>query len=113
MNEEQIRALDRSIETAHAQLDIGKAIERLHRNPDFKAVILKGYLEQEAIRLVHLRTDPAVQSPAQQADIIRQIDGIAAFKDYLRTRVMLADKAPVAIEEAEELRTELMNEDIQ
>lgn len=113
MNQQEIDALDRDIENANAQLDTGKAIERLHKNPDFKNVILVGYLEKEAIRLVHLRTDPNVQSPQQQADIIRQIDAIAALKDFLRVRLMLADKAPQAIEEAEDLRTALINEDLE
>lgn len=111
--EDLIEQIDAAIRTNHTQLDMGKAIDRLHKNPDFITVILKGYLEQEAIRLVHLRTDPAVQTASQQADILRQIDGVAAFKDFLRTKLMLADKAAGAIEEAEDLREELLREDLE
>lgn len=110
-NQQQfIASLEASIERSEADREFGKAIDRLYRNPDFKTVILKGYLEQEAIRLVHCRTDPNMQKADQQADLIRQIDGVACFKDFLRTKLMLADQAGRSIEEAQEMRTALLEE---
>ncbi|HEY7823552.1 MAG TPA: hypothetical protein VIG24_11980 [Acidimicrobiia bacterium] len=109
---EYLNQLEASIEGHRQTRDIGKAIERLRNNVDFKRVVLSGYLEQEAIRLVQARTDPSMQTDRQQADLIRQMDGIACFRDYLRVQLMLADRADGAIEEAEELRTQLLQEDL-
>ena len=112
MTEAYIDQLGAAIEDSRKVRDFGAAIERLQKSGDFRAVVLKGYLEQEAIRLVQARTDSAMQKPEQQADLMRQIDAIACFKDFLRTRLMLAEHARGAIEEAESLREEVMAEEL-
>lgn len=64
-------------------MELGNALERLFNNRDFKNIVLKGYLEQEAVRLVHLKAAPAMDSPAKQAAVVRDIDAIGAFSGYL------------------------------
>lgn len=84
-NQEQIQRLEADIVSAKKTVEFGDALQRLRSNRDFKTVIQSGYLEQEAIRLVHLKGDPAMQSPEAQAAIVRQIDSIGELSNYFRT----------------------------
>ena len=112
MTESLIDQLDANINSNRQARDLGAAIERLQKSRDFQTVVLSGYLEQEAIRLVQARTDSVMQKPEQQACLLRQIDAIACFKDFLRTKLMLADHAAGAIEEAESMREQILAEEI-
>jgi small-conductance mechanosensitive channel len=79
----EIQQLEHEIQQSKKSVDLGNALERLLNNRDFKNIVLKGYLEQEAVRLVHLKASPAMDSPAKQASIVRDIDAIGAFSVFL------------------------------
>lgn len=113
MTQSYIDQLDAAIEINKQARDVGKAIERLYANADFKRVILEGYLEQEAIRLVHLRADVNAQKPEVQAAILREIDGIAYLDSFLRTSMTLARRADDEITSNEEARAEALAEDLE
>lgn len=106
----EIERLEHSTHRAKQHLELGNALERLLNNRDFKAVIQQGYFEQEAIRLVHLKSDPAVDSPAKQANIIRDIDAIGALSAYLKEIQRQADLAKREIEDNEVMLEELRSE---
>lgn len=89
---------------------MSEALNRLVENRDFKKVIKEGYLSQEAIRLVHLRADPAFQTPERQAAILGQIDAISHLSAYFRTVGLNAAIAEKAIASDEETREELIAE---
>lgn len=104
-----IAELGRSIELNTPASEKAKALARLALNPDFKKIIIDGYLRDEAVRLVHLKADPAMQTPDKQASVIRQVDSIGNLSAYfttIRTEGMMADKS---ISDAETDRIELMN----
>ncbi len=102
MSESVVRDIERAIEKDKSKLDAGKALERLHRNPDFKKLIVEGYMTAEAVRLVHAKADPACQTPDKQASVIRDIDSIGSFSGYLRTVEQLARTAASAIQANEQ-----------
>lgn len=102
-----------AISTNRKTVDSGRALARLLVNKDFKEVILTGFFEKEAIRLVHLRSDPNMQSVEKQASIIKQMDAISGLKDYLRTQEHLCELAAKQLEADEEFRAELAQEDIE
>lgn len=108
MTTNTIQAIEQNLEQSRKTVELGKAFERLVANRDFKAIIQDGYFRDEAVRLVHLKADPAMQSPVSQAAIVAQIDAIGALSAYFRTLkhgVMLAVKAIEADEETlQELR---------
>lgn len=91
-------------------VEFGSAIERLRTNPDFKKVIITGYLEQEAVRLVHLKADSNMQTEAHQLAITKQIDAIGALNSFLMTQQQLAGMAQRTIASCEEAREELLAE---
>lgn len=75
------------------KIAFGEALERLLTNADFKTVILDGYLKDEAVRLVHLKCEHALQEPIQQAAIDRGITAISEFRQYLSTQRFLTKQA--------------------
>lgn len=103
----EIEQLEHSIQDAKQLVDLGNALERLLHNRDFKTLVLEGYFEREAIRLVHLKADPGMQTAQHQASIVSQMDAIGSFSAYLneiRRQAMIAGKH---IEESEEVLEEI------
>jgi hypothetical protein len=101
MANHEIEAIEKSIKQAKANVELGSAIERLKSNRDFRKMVLEGYFEQEAVRLVHLKADPSMQSPTHQAAILRDIDAIGAFKTYLDTVLFKSDMAAASLADSE------------
>lgn len=111
MSENIIKELEDNISRAKELVNIGKSIDRLRNNPDFREVVMKGYFEREAIRLVHLKSDPNMQTPDRQASIITQMDAIGNFKSYLDIGLTMADRALQAIDADTATITEILEGD--
>lgn len=110
MNKTAIQEIEESIQESKGVVEFAEALDRLQKNRDFKKVILDGYFREEAIRLVHLKADPAFQTPDRQQSILSQIDAIGALHQYFQTTRFLAAQAAKAIEAAGEVRDELLAE---
>jgi len=110
MNPSNIEVIEKNIKEAKEIVAKGAALERLYSNKDFKTVISKGYLEQEAIRLVHAKANPGMQTGSLQLDILKQIDAIGALTAYFRGVEHQAFLAAKAIEDDEATREELLQE---
>lgn len=98
MSDSQVRDIERAIASDKVKAEAGKALERLRRNPDFKSLIVQGYLKDEAVRLVHAKADPQFDSPTRQAAIDRDINAIGAFAVFLRTTEQLGGSAMASLE---------------
>ena len=109
-NTEQLQQLERNIKEAKKIQELGNSLERLQANKDFRAVIKVGFFEQEAIRLVHLKGAPHMQSAESQVSIIKQMDAIASLNQYFQTVFHTAGMAVNAIAADEETREELLAE---
>jgi cell fate (sporulation/competence/biofilm development) regulator YmcA (YheA/YmcA/DUF963 family) len=110
MINDTVQQIEENIKQAQEIVEFDKALSRLMENRDFRKVIKEGYLEKEAIRLVHLRGDPAFQTPERQAAVIGQIDAIGQLLSYFRTVKHNAAIALKAIETDEAVRDELIAE---
>ena len=110
MSNDAIQEIELSIKEAQKMVDLGAAVQRLATNRDFKKVILEGFFEDEAIRLVHLKADPNMQSSDSQKAILTQMDAIGALRQYLETLAQLAGMAQKSIEADEQTRDELLAE---
>jgi hypothetical protein len=111
MSQEQIQAIEANIREAKKFVEQGEALERLRTNRDFKKVISEGYFEREAIRLVHLKADPNMQSPEMQKSIVAQMDAIGSLDQYFKAVFQQANMARKAISSGEEMIDELRDED--
>lgn len=112
MSTETISAIERNIEKAKVVLDFSAALERLRNNRDFKKVVLEGYFEQEAIRLVHLTSDPNMQAPAIKQSIESQIAAIGQLSQFFSTALQKAAMAGRQIEADQATIEELAAEEL-
>jgi hypothetical protein len=112
MSSESIEAIERSIKRAKVTAEFGDAIERLRANKDFKTVFGEGYFKAEAIRLVHLKADPSMQSADSQKSIIGQMDAIGSVSQYLTTAIQMGHLARKEIADGESVRDEMLAEDL-
>jgi hypothetical protein len=111
MSKDIVQSLDENIRQAKEIVEVDSALQRLESNRDFRKVIKEGYLEKEAIRLVHLKADPAFQTVERQASIDTQINAIGQLAQYFRTVTFNASVAARAIEADEYTRTEVLAEE--
>lgn len=110
MYQDTVETIELNIKQAQEMVELGNALDRLVHSRDFIDVVKEGYLKKEAVRLVHLKADPNMQTPERQASIVQQIDAIGAFTGYLNIVGQRADMARKAIEEDEATLEELRNE---
>jgi hypothetical protein len=106
MNHE-IAELENNMKELREMIELGNALERLRKNRDFKKVIEKEYLHEEAVRLVHLKSDPNMQGEREQARVVKQIDAIGNFTAFLDLIALKAESAKEALAECEDVRAEL------
>ena len=99
----QSKVIEEGIKAARKLVDLGDALERLKSNRDFRTIVMEGYFEQEAIRLVQAKSNPGLQSAEMQKSILTQIDAIGNLNLYFSTIVQQATMARknIEIDEAE------------
>lgn len=107
-----IQAIEANIKQAKELAEFGTVLARLRNSKDYKKIIVEGYFEKEAVRLVHLKSDPNMQSAASQESIIKQMDAIGALNQYLQVVEYRANAALSALDADEATLTELLTEDI-
>lgn len=110
-NTEAIQEIEKNIAQAKEIVELGNAMERLSQNRDFKKIVKEGYFRDEAIRLVHLKADPNMQTPEKQQAVLLQMDAIGAVNQYFQTIFHRAAVASKAIAADEEVRDEILAEE--
>lgn len=110
-NSDLIQEVEVSIEECKRIVDIRDSLNRLMKNKDFCKVIEEGYLREEAVRLVCAKASPSLQSEEMQRRIIRDIDAIGSFNQYLSTIMQTGYQADKTLEDAQETLQELLKED--
>ena len=113
MSNDAIQEIELSIKEAQKMVDLGSAVQRLANNRDFKKVVMEMYFEKEAVRLVHLKANPAMQDKERQEAIVKEMDAIGSFYQFLRTLEIQADMARRAVEDGETLREEILAEGVE
>jgi hypothetical protein len=112
MSTNQLKEIEENIKAARKLVDLGDTLERLKSNRDFRAIVLEGYFEKEAIRLVQAKSNPALQSPEMQKLILTQIDSIGNLNLFFATIVQQASIARKSIEQDESMIEELAAEEV-
>jgi|TARA_B110000902_G_scaffold158551_1_gene181725 hypothetical protein len=109
-NQEDLEVIDITIEQAKHSVDMAEALNKLKVNKAFIKVVLNGYFEKEATRLVLLKADPNMQSPEDQAQVLRAIDSIGSLRQYFITLGQLGGMAQKSIADCELSREEILAE---
>lgn len=112
MSIEQVQEIELNIKQARKKVDLGESLERLKSNRDFKRLVLDGYFKSEAIRLVHLKSDPSMQTAERQAAILSDINAIGSFSQYLAVVTQMAGLASKAIVADEQTIEEISAEEL-
>lgn len=107
------QAIEDDIRNAKAIVEMDAALQRLKANRDFQTIINKGYFEQEAIRLVHLKSNPSMQTPDAQKAILLQIDSIGSLSSYFQVINSKANMAVRTIDDCTQQLTEIYAEEIE
>lgn len=111
--ENDLQQIEVTLEQAQETLKRRDAVERLRNNKDWKLIVEDGYFSEEAVRLVLLKADHNMQSDELQKDIMKQIDGIGSFREFIRTIYQLGQLAQNTITADEQTREELLAEQLQ
>lgn len=82
--QDRIADLEDDLQTNLPAKEKFESLSRLFKNKDFISLILEGYLQDEAVRLVHLKASAEAASPESQFKILRDLDSIGALKEYFR-----------------------------
>ena len=110
MDESEFEQLQKNIEASQKIVDLGKSLDRLLNNKDFKRVITEEFLQNEAIRLVSLKADYEMQTPEKQTNILKQIDAIGHFGEFLNGLQRRISMARMSLAADEETRDEILRE---
>jgi len=93
------------------RVDLRNAMERLIKNEDFKRVFMKGYCEDEAVRIVHLHGEEAFNQPdnkkQHREELQERMLGIARFSEYVRYTVIMGNQAQKELDEFNASEAEL------
>ena len=101
--EQQRENLNKMIEREQKFVDDGDRLKRLLKNEDFKAVILEGYIKDEAVRLTKMLGDAnVIMNPEMKSAVIHDIGGIGSFDAFLRAFEQRVDQAISNIDAARE-----------
>lgn len=101
-----IEQTELTIEHTKELIEKREAAYRLADNPDFKKLVLDGYIRDEAARLAHLLNEPTF-TDEQREFVTKDVYGPGALKRYFQTTIMLGNNAEATLEEHEESLAEL------
>jgi len=111
--DQQIEQIELSIEQAKSSIDMRDALRRLNENKDFKKVIVEGYFEKEASRVVLLKADPNTQDTETQDALDKSIIAIGQLRQYMRTIFQVGGMADGAMGSHEEALEEIHSDAIE
>ncbi len=112
MTSDFVKDIEAQLKAAKGTVEFYQALERLTESKDFKKVILDGYFKDEAVRLVHLKADPAMQSADAQKSLVAQMDSIGALTTYFRSLRLKAEMATKSIAANEDALAEIADEEL-
>lgn len=102
MNNQEANILESVDNNYYIELD--KALRRLESNPDFKMVILDGYLKDKALSGVSLLGRHDIKKRGERPDVIEELVAISNLQEYFFTIRQLGGSALVDEELADERR---------
>ena len=108
--EQQLDVLELTEQEAKTKVELGKALNKLTSNRDFKKLILEEYFEKEASRLVMLKAEPSMSDTDAQNRIIKDIDAIGNLRQYFRAVQYQATMAEKALIDCAEHREDLLSQ---
>ena len=107
-----IQEVEVAIEEAKKAVDIADKMTKFMKSELFKELIEEGFFKEYASRLVLTKADPGMAKESDQARIMKSLDCIGEFRQYLWSVLMIGNQARVALKEDEETYEELLTEEV-
>lgn len=88
-------------------VELGEALDRLYKNPDFQKIILEGYFKQKALDSVSLLSMPSIKKRGERGDIMEDlvaISNLQFFFMFIQQQHAAATDPVLSDEEEEEQR---------
>lgn len=116
--EQQLEAVEISVEKAHKQVKMHEALARLEKNKDFKYLILEQLLREGAIEQVHLLASPQLLAPGPGAEAAKKsfevrMAMIGEFANWCRYIHMEGESAKEALNEHDDTMQQLLAEQLE
>ena len=102
--QETLESVDTTEEVNHA-LMMGEAYERLKVNPDFKTIILEGYLNEKVLASVSLLAVPAIKARGERPEVMEDLvsaSNLQFFFQMIEQAYEGAKSGPVLSDEEED-----------
>ena len=110
--EQQMHQVEVTIEQCEEQIAQAEALQRLHKNADFKKLILEDYFEKNAIRTVMMKSAAGHEGEKEQKNLDNVLIGIGQLGQYFHKIFSFGEGAARAMEEHKNTREELLAEDL-
>ena len=107
MNENELNAVEVSIETAKNSVRRMELVSKLSIDKGFNEIIGDGYFKEEAARIASLLADPAMQGEVDQRELFSQVKAIGHLRQYLIQITRNGMIMQEGLDENEELANEL------
>lgn len=101
-----------TIEECNRTIEFGEKIKQLTSLPIFKEVIEEGYFKNHASTLVMNKALPELASEEKQKAIIKSLDAIGEFRQFLYQSMLMGKHAAYTLEEHEATRTAIAKEEM-
>ncbi|MEA1999120.1 MAG: hypothetical protein U9N61_07355 [Euryarchaeota archaeon] len=106
---DQLKEIDAYIAEQKGYIEMAEAAAELEDNPMFIKVVLKGFLEAEAERIMGALVTPGSFDKGKLDILQEKLASIRHFKEYFKMIAINSYTAPDAIKDHEEYRVELLN----
>lgn len=106
---QNIQQLEAFIAEQKTLAKMADAAVRLNDNPDFRELIVKGFMLNEAARYAQESGDPML-SPGQRQDALNMAQASGHLKRFLSVTIVMGNEADRAIRNAEAQLVELRSE---
>lgn len=104
--QQQQQQLQVTEEQAKECIALRDALVRLENNKDFELLFREEFFKNEAIRLVHLKSDRNMQTEEAKSSIERGMAAVGYLGEFFNKVHQFGEMADNATEDADELREE-------
>lgn len=108
----ELQEVEVSIDAAKKAIADAELMTKFVKSDIYKELIDVGYCKDYASRLVLMKADPSMAKPEMQASIVKSIDGIGEFRQYVNSVLQMGHQARSALKDDEETHQELMQEEV-
>lgn len=106
----QVQKLEDQLLTENERVERRDAILRLSKNPDFRKLIVEGFMQKECARYTHESADPGLTAE-QRADALGIAQSAGHLKRFLNVAIQFGDVADRTIKDLHQAIEEARQED--